>query len=329
MFGRVYAAAFILPNESENNGFNFALMKDSKKFSSTKKIKEAYEHIKTFAKAYCVQYAENEVIDDINIRNGTFRAMHDAIKGLSIKPEHLLVDGNDFKPYVYINDNDEYTSIPNTCIEGGDNTYCAIAAASILAKVERDKYIEDMCDKYPKLDEYYGLRSNKGYGCKRHMDGIKTHGISKWHRRSFGICKTFDEFNDADTISDVVEATHDAVEATHDAVEDTNDAIKPPSVVRISRKSGKIVQNCDIYIGNKCKRAGWDLPNSKWASPFTIKNSGSIEEAMNKYRDYVKNNKELMDSISELSGKTLGCWCKPKLCHGDVLVELFNEKIES
>ena len=57
-----------------------------------------------------------------------------------------------------------------------------------------------MCDKYPKLDEYYGLRSNKGYGCKRQMDGIKEHGISLWHRRSFGICKTFDEYNDADSV---------------------------------------------------------------------------------------------------------------------------------
>jgi ribonuclease HII len=66
--------------------------------------------------------------------------------------------------------------------------------------VERDQYIEEMCDKYPKLDEYYGLRSNKGYGCKRQMDGIKEHGISRWHRRSFGICKTFDEYNDADSV---------------------------------------------------------------------------------------------------------------------------------
>jgi hypothetical protein len=91
-------------------------------------------------------------------------------------------------------------SIANTCVEGGDNTYCSIAAASILAKVERDQYVDEMCDKYPKLDEYYGLRSNKGYGCKRHMDGIREHGISRWHRRSFGICKTFDEYNDADSV---------------------------------------------------------------------------------------------------------------------------------
>jgi ribonuclease HII len=201
MFGRVYAAAVVLPNEDEGSGFNFSLMKDSKKFSSKKKIKEAYDHIKQYAKAYSVQFAEHEEIDSMNIRNATFKAMHAAVKALGIQPDHLLVDGNDFKPYIYMGeDDDEYVSIANTCVEGGDNTYCSIAAASILAKVERDKYVEEMCDKYPKLDEYYGLRSNKGYGCKRHMDGIKEHGISRWHRRSFGICKTFDECNDADSV---------------------------------------------------------------------------------------------------------------------------------
>ena len=207
MFGRVYAAAVVLPDEDEGSGFNFALMKDSKKFSSKKKIKEAYDHVKQYAKAYSVQFAEHDVIDDINIRNATMKAMHAAVKALGIQPDHLLVDGCDFKPYIYMGDEgDEYVSIANTCVEGGDNTYCSIAAASILAKVERDQYIEEMCDKYPKLDEYYGLRSNKGYGCKRQMDGIKEHGISRWHRRSFGICKTFDEYNDADSVVVDVEA---------------------------------------------------------------------------------------------------------------------------
>jgi len=214
MFGRVYAAAVVLPDEDEGSGFNFSLMKDSKKFSSKKKIKEAYDHIKQYAKAYSVQFAEHEEIDSINIRNATFKAMHAAVKALGIQPDHLLVDGNDFKPYIYIGeDDDEYVSIANTCVEGGDNTYCSIAAASILAKVERDQYVEEMCDKYPKLDEYYGLRSNKGYGCKRHMDGIKDHGISRWHRRSFGICKTFDECNDADSV--VVDVDAVAKEDSH------------------------------------------------------------------------------------------------------------------
>ena len=74
-------------------------------------------------------------------------------------------------------------------IEGGDNKYCSIAAASILAKVERDKYIEELCKENPELIEKYGIDQNKGYGAKRHLDGIREHGITIWHRRSFGICK--------------------------------------------------------------------------------------------------------------------------------------------
>lgn len=234
MFGRVYAAAVVLPDEDEGSGFNFSLMKDSKKFSSKKKIKEAYDHIKQYAKAYSVQFAEHEEIDSINIRNATFKAMHAAVKALGIQPDHLLVDGNDFKPYIYMGeDDDEYVSIANTCVEGGDNTYCSIAAASILAKVERDQYVEEMCDKYPKLDEYYGLRSNKGYGCKRHMDGIKQHGISRWHRRSFGICKTFDECNDADTV--VVAVAKEDLPAV--AMETNASAEKPQHICEICGKS--------------------------------------------------------------------------------------------
>ena len=233
MFGRVYAAAVVLPDEDEGSGFNFALMKDSKKFSSKKKIKEAYDHVKQYAKAYSVQFAEHDVIDDINIRNATMKAMHAAVKALGIQPDHLLVDGCDFKPYIYMGEEgDEYVSIANTCVESGDNTYCSIAAASILAKVERDQYIEEMCDKYPKLDEYYGLRSNKGYGCKRQMDGIKEHGISRWHRRSFGICKTFDEYNDADS---VVVAKEDSTVVAKE--EDSDAAKKPQHICEICGKA--------------------------------------------------------------------------------------------
>jgi ribonuclease HII len=76
-------------------------------------------------------------------------------------------------------------------VEGGDNKYSCIAAASILAKVERDQYIDHLCELHPELVEKYSLDTNKGYGAKKHIDGIKEHGITIWHRRSFGICKTF------------------------------------------------------------------------------------------------------------------------------------------
>jgi ribonuclease HII len=91
------------------------------------------------------------------------------------------------KPFLYNSSN----YIQFQTVEGGDNKYAAIAAASILAKVERDKYILDLCALYPDLIEKYALDSNKGYGSKVHMEGIRTFGITKWHRRTFGICKTF------------------------------------------------------------------------------------------------------------------------------------------
>jgi ribonuclease HII len=79
--------------------------------------------------------------------------------------------------------------IPHTCIEGGDNEYSVIAAASILAKVARDAYVEQLCTVHPLLDTRYDLLRNKGYGTAKHMLGIQTHGISQFHRKTFGLCK--------------------------------------------------------------------------------------------------------------------------------------------
>jgi len=203
MLGRVYAAAVILPPDS--TFFNHALMKDSKKFHSEKKIREVATYIKENAIAWAVAYADEKVIDDINIRNATHKAMHAAINALlgleplniagfkpiaeefrGVAPLLLLVDGNDFTPYILSNQR-----VPNVCIEGGDNTYTSIAAASILAKVSRDDYIAELCTTHPELITKYDLLKNKGYGTKKHMDGIKAHGISAFHRKTFGICKEF------------------------------------------------------------------------------------------------------------------------------------------
>lgn len=184
MFGRVYSACVILPHDDDS--FDYACLKDSKRFTSKKKLLAVYEYIKEHAIDYSICYEDEETIDSINILQATQKCMHNTIKGLTTRPEHLLVDGNYFNLY-----KDKDGIIPFTCVEGGDNSYCSIAAASILAKVERDKYIEEMCDTHPELETYYGLRSNKGYGTKKHIDGIKTHGISNWHRKSFGICKKF------------------------------------------------------------------------------------------------------------------------------------------
>jgi ribonuclease HII len=194
MFGRVYIGAVVLPKDS--NQFDFSKMKDSKKFHSDKKIKEVAEYIKSNAVAWSVTYAEHNEIDTKNIRRATIDCMHNAVNNIMEKMNktsdnlYLLVDGNDFIPMMKLC-GDSYIQIPHKCIESGDNTYASIAAASILAKVTRDEYIIQMCKDNPELNTRYDLENNKGYGTKKHMDGIITHGISEWHRKSFGLCKEF------------------------------------------------------------------------------------------------------------------------------------------
>jgi len=189
MFGRVYAGAVILPKSLAD--FQHALMKDSKKFHSEKKIREVAAYIKEKALAWAVGWADEREIDELNIRRATHKAMHQAIQEIIAKQEDkkdilLLVDGNDFTPFKCAEQ-----PIPHVCIEGGDNTYSCIAAASILAKVARDDYIAELCAAEPELITRYDLLKNKGYGTKKHMDGIKEHGITQWHRKTFGICRGF------------------------------------------------------------------------------------------------------------------------------------------
>jgi len=198
MFGRVYAAAAILPKD-----FDHSQMKDSKKFHSKKKIVQVAEYIKSHAIAYSIQYEDESVIDSINILQASQSAMHkcvsDIMKTTSLhnhsfhsKNTLLLVDGNYFNPHTKFNkDTGKIEQIHHKCVEGGDNTYSSIAAASILAKVARDQYIDDLCAEHPELAERYSIDTNKGYGSKKHMDGIKQFGITQWHRKSFGICAQF------------------------------------------------------------------------------------------------------------------------------------------
>jgi ribonuclease HII len=200
LFGRVYTAAVILPKEHDAK-FDHSKMKDSKKFHSVTKIVEASDYIKANAIAWAVSYEDEKVIDDINILQATQQSMHKCITQLVREVQQqppprpnikLLVDGNYFKPLVLYNPTKKMIEpIDFVCVEGGDNKYSAIAAASILAKVARDTYIEELCEQNPTLSEHYNIDSNKGYGAKKHIAGIKEHGITPWHRKSFGICKTF------------------------------------------------------------------------------------------------------------------------------------------
>ena len=189
LLGRVYTAAVILPQDDEN--FDHSLMKDSKKFSNFNNLVAASLYIKERALDYCITWSSETEIDKYNIRSATFNSMHKSVEGLNIRPDILLVDGNDFNPYIKVTSDDEdFISIPHNCIIKGDNTFSSIAAASILAKVERDNYILDICNKHPEYRERYGLHKNKGYGSKIHLDGIKMYGITEYHRKTFGICKT-------------------------------------------------------------------------------------------------------------------------------------------
>jgi len=196
MFGRVYVGCVVLPKDYR---FDHSLMKDSKKFTSKKKINEAYEYIKSNAIAWVIEYEDEKTIDEINILQATQRAMHKAITKIiqqldTIEYDNMLilVDGNYFKPFSILSKNKtNYQQIKYEMIEGGDNKFTSIAAASILAKVERDKYIDELCKENPELIDHYNIDSNKGYGSKKHMDGIRQFGITKWHRKTFGICKNF------------------------------------------------------------------------------------------------------------------------------------------
>lgn len=184
LFGRVYAAAVILPKDDT---FDFSKIKDSKKFSSKKKIKEVENYIKNNSLYWSVQYEDEKVIDQINILQATQKTMHKCIDDILLQMNNnfntmLLVDGNYFIPYKFI---------PSVCIESGDNIYANIAAASILAKVARDDYIHELCNDYPLLKEKYSIDTNKGYGSSKHINAIKEHGITEWHRKSFGICKNY------------------------------------------------------------------------------------------------------------------------------------------
>lgn len=184
LFGRVYAAVVILP---QDDSFPHHMMKDSKRFTSRRKLQEAADVIKNLAIDYAIEYAEATEIDEYNILQATHRAMHRALDKLTLMPEHLLVDGDRFKPY-WNNQGSEPEIVPHACICKGDNTYTSIAAAGILAKVARDDWIDSVCINDPTLDERYGLLSNKGYGTAQHMEGLRTYGPTSEHRMSFAPC---------------------------------------------------------------------------------------------------------------------------------------------
>ena len=164
--GPVFAAAVILPSD-----FYCSILNDSKKLPE--KIRYLLrDTIKKEAVAYAVAMVDNNEIDDLNILNASFLAMHLAINQLRIKPGFLIIDGNRFKAY---------PSIPHRCIVGGDGKYLSIAAASVLAKTYRDDYMIKLHRQY----KNYGWDKNKGYPTRKHREAIAKFGITPCHRKSF------------------------------------------------------------------------------------------------------------------------------------------------
>ena len=181
--GPVYAAAVIWPNDEEMLDPTIKL-KDSKKLSR-KKRDELRDYIEEYAIDFNVAFCDNNEIDKINILQASQLAMKRAIDGLNVTPEYLLIDGNYFKTYT---NNDRY--IPHKCFVKGDDKFQSISAASILAKVYHDDYIDKIVEEDPDL-EIYDWKNNMCYGTKTHLDAIQEYGISKYHRKTFGICKEF------------------------------------------------------------------------------------------------------------------------------------------
>jgi len=192
LFGRVYVAAVILPKDHES--FHHDWMRDSKQIKSTKKMGELAEYIKSNALSWSITYAEADEIDSQNILNCVIRCMHKCCNEIFEKNTHvdglLLVDGNYFRPYMRFDvASESFINVPHETVEKGDGTFSSIAAASILAKHARDSYIADLCVQHPLLVERYLLDKNMGYGTKAHIEGIRAHGITQYHRKSFNICR--------------------------------------------------------------------------------------------------------------------------------------------
>lgn len=166
--GPVFAAAVILPAD-----FVAGELNDSKKL--THKQREALRPvIEREALAWAVASVDNNEIDEINILNASFLAMHRAIQQLKVQPQYLSIDGNRFKTY---------PEIPHSCIVKGDGKYLNIAAASVLAKTHRDEYMDNLADQYP----IYQWRKNKGYPTKVHRSAAILHGLTPFHRKTFTI----------------------------------------------------------------------------------------------------------------------------------------------
>ena len=175
--GPVMACALIFPRRFDDK--LYLEIKDSKKVSK-KKRKKLAEYIKNICIDWAIGEASVDEIEELNILNCRYLAMHRAISKLKLVPDSLLIDGNRFKPYM----DSEANIIPHTCIVKGDNSIIGIAAASIVCKDYHSNFIKNLCENNPELLKY-GIDRNSGYGVKQHREAIQKYGITKFHRKLF------------------------------------------------------------------------------------------------------------------------------------------------
>lgn len=173
--GPVACAAVVLPPD-----FRSELLNDSKQLTAKQRDQLRIE-IEARAISWAVEMVSAEEIDEINILNASIIGMHRAVSKLTVRPEHLIIDGNRFKEYV----DEEFRPIPHTTVVKGDGKYMAIAAASILAKTHRDELMLKLAVEFPGYD----WENNMGYPTKKHLAALATLGLTPHHRLSYGPCK--------------------------------------------------------------------------------------------------------------------------------------------
>jgi ribonuclease HII len=178
LFGRLYVGAVVFPKQMEDffdHGATLQTIRDSKTLTERKR-NILYDYIQEAAIDKAVAFVESTDVDTYNVLQADLRCMHQALDALTVPIDRILVDGDHWKPW---NDIEAHT------IVDGDASYLNIAAAGILAKVSRDRWIAEVCEEHPEWNEQYGLLKNKGYGTPAHMRGIQEHGVTSQHRRSY------------------------------------------------------------------------------------------------------------------------------------------------
>lgn len=182
--GSVFAAAVIIDAELAENERHrswLEMLNDSKQLTEKERV-YLRPLIEKYAKSWAVVEVTAEEIDQINILNASIIGMQRALDRLSIRPQHIIVDGNKWKPYI---PDGEIMEVPAVTVVKGDGKYLSIAAASVLAKTYRDEYMLRLHEQYPQ----YHWDSNMGYPTKAHYEAIQQHGITPYHRKTFKLIK--------------------------------------------------------------------------------------------------------------------------------------------